>query len=218
MAGAAIIFIAGLSPRVRRHLAAEAHDTGRAGSISACAEASLRKRLLQRVCKVYLRVCGGIANAMRGITPATGLSPRVRRHRLLSYGYVRHGGSISACAEASRIQHESVQWTRVYLRVCGGIAPTPLRLRPARGLSPRVRRHRRAERYALSQYGSISACAEASPSRSWLRLQYKVYLRVCGGIAVYPDLDVLRVGLSPRVRRHPCVIVTPGLCAQQHRE
>ena len=90
--------------------------------------------------------------------------------------------SISACAEASFAEVVQEDVHGVYLRVCGGIKLSLHLLTPLRGLSPRVRRHRPHRRTDLHTKGSISACAEASPTLRGRPLVVQVYLRVCGGI------------------------------------
>ena len=70
----------------------------------------------------------------------------------------------------------------VYLRVCGGIWSLALSMASTAGLSPRVRRHLADLVLPEANRGSISACAEASSSRSDGLPGARVYLRVCGGI------------------------------------
>ena len=131
----------GLSPRVRRHPLLPHPFHAQPGSISACAEASCRSNSPEAGCQVYLRVCGGITGATQGYGQHMGLSPRVRRHRMLATERDQLLGSISACAEASRGNREARQRCWVYLRVCGGIRTKANGHEPIWGLSPRVRRH-----------------------------------------------------------------------------
>ena len=115
---------------------------------------------------------------------------------------LRRSGSISACAEASCLWQKPGSSVAVYLRVCGGIGRFRSRDVRAKGLSPRVRRHRAISVEKGGRQGSISACAEASGPRQQPGGDAGVYLRVCGGI---PRLGWGRgypLGLSPRVRRH----------------
>ena len=90
----------------------------------------------------------------------------------------------------------------VYLRVCGGIPFNSRKNRRTAGLSPRVRRPPAPTGGPYLLSGSISACAEASPTPLVGDLLPAVYLRVCGGIASTAAIGVHCRGLSPRVRRH----------------
>ncbi len=177
-------FRAGLSPRVRRHPQHGAGPPGRTGSISACAEASCIGLRWRQPSRVYLRVCGGISCFPTGWRGSTGLSPRVRRHRIRPSTTRVRIGSISACAEASAGRSARPHRCEVYLRVCGGICIYLLTAQAGAGLSPRVRRHPTDPSPLGTRIGSISACAEAS-ARSHVRASPSgVYLRVCGGILV----------------------------------
>ena len=58
---------------------------------------------------------------------------------------------------------------------------------------------------------SISACAEAPPTRCSCACTPEVYLRVCGGTEFLRQKLGLFQGLSPRVRRHPPQLIdAPG--------
>ena len=110
----------GLSPRVRRHQSVSDPSESIRRSISACAEAPLRKICTGLADQVYLRVCGGTRPGRGTERPAEGLSPRVRRHQSNGSGGSSPGWSISACAEAPSFGPARSTIQRVYLRVCGG--------------------------------------------------------------------------------------------------
>ena len=192
----------GLSPRVRRHQQPSGVFCVCARSISACAEASDKKKCDLPDDQVYLRVCGGIRVVLAVNQLHQGLSPRVRRHPLLIASAILNRGSISACAEASILARAEEAVLQVYLRVCGGIRFSSLISGRVQGLSPRVRRHHEAGRNIPPVSGSISACAEASCVSAVSGVSSSVYLRVCGGILQDRKLMTGQEGLSPRVRRH----------------
>ena len=139
---------------------------------------------------------------------AQGLSPRVRRHHDPTQRHALARGSISACAEASCYDLAKQHSPGVYLRVCGGIDKRRIAPDATLGLSPRVRRHHGRRGARRTETRSISACAEASSSSARRRYTHEVYLRVCGGIVVLRQVGTHERGLSPRVRRHPCDILS----------
>ena len=151
----------GLSPRVRRHPTDGAYVHRAHGSISACAEAPGYDTPLLSARGVYLRVCGGTRASCLSRTKVKGLSPRVRRHLLKTLPRRRAVRSISACAEAPGNTTPTTRTGWVYLRVCGGTSSCDLGSQGARGLSPRVRRHRCSVLRCRKERRSISACAEA---------------------------------------------------------
>ena len=153
--------------------------------------------------RVYLRVCGGTHAGRDVVSPAPGLSPRVRRHHPEREVEAFRRGSISACAEAPGTGRSPHTGRRVYLRVCGGTRTAKHPFRQERGLSPRVRRHHVSVMTFIDEEGSISACAEAPGSSRWLGAARGVYLRVCGGTMLLCSSMRFFPGLSPRVRRHP---------------
>ena len=69
---------AGLSPRVRGNLHANAFFLPRPGSIPACAGEPLSDLEVLVTMEVYPRVCGGTAGNRRHVSRREGLSPRVR--------------------------------------------------------------------------------------------------------------------------------------------
>ena len=84
-------------------------------------------------------MCGGTSWLATGLTPAGGLSPRVRGNPYRFAMTTARERSIPACAgEPSHGEADTMRW-RVYPRVCGG---TPYCFQVnlmATGLSPRVR-------------------------------------------------------------------------------
>jgi len=89
----------GLSPRVRRYPNSISRNTGRTGSISACAEVPATVPKPAEQTSVYLRVCGGTAVRDVVFESEYGLSPRVRRYPTDEHFAEQYDGSISACAE-----------------------------------------------------------------------------------------------------------------------
>jgi len=193
----------GLSPRVRSHRAGRSQEAAGDGSISACAESSSVGSELCWSPRVYLRVCGVIHTTTTVSKPSLGLSPRVRSHLAERYVIVSGMGSISACAESSSTLPAGGWQPRVYLRVCGVIASARRQGGRSRGLSPRVRSHRRCRAVAAARSGSISACAESSEQPQNRYASPRVYLRVCGVISHWKCQASFSLGLSPRVRSHP---------------
>ena len=93
----------GLSPRVRGNQARMETYRYRKGSIPACAGEPGTNVLCSFEVRVYPRVCGGTASALRGCLPASGLSPRVRGNLAHYVAEVHRHWSIPACAgEPSR--------------------------------------------------------------------------------------------------------------------
>ena len=155
---------------------------------------------VERISRVYPRVCGGTPPAAPCMTTTTGLSPRVRGNRC-ELSAVRVGPwSIPACAGEPHQQLRFPSLAPVYPRVCGGTA-TPAATEPdAPGLSPRVRGNLRRAVTGAMGHGSIPACAGEPlgipTDPTWAR----VYPRVCGGTIVVQRHEGEEEGLSPRVR------------------
>jgi len=108
------------SPRVRRHPRRSFRKRRRRCSISACAEAPLRKWPTGAWERLDLRVCGGTQSDATDRRHTSARSPRVRRHLLRLHDYAGSDSSISACAEAPRIGPCQWRSARLDLRVCGG--------------------------------------------------------------------------------------------------
>ena len=113
-------------------------------------------------------------------------------------------GSIPADAGAPALQAGQCGPREVYPRGCGGTMRRSSSTRQRRGLSPRMRGHRNGNRVALDSAGSIPADAGAPKTTSGSGLAPTVYPRGCGGTTEQADAPVLRQGLSPRMRGHPC--------------
>ena len=88
----------------------------------------------------------------------------------------------------------------VYPRVCGGSTAARLRVRPAAGLSPRVRGKPAALPVAVIITRSIPACAGEALWNSKAFRPASVYPRVCGGSIFRGRGIAVGSGLSPRVR------------------
>ena len=89
---------------------------------------------------VYRRACGGatvreVRKGRRG-----GLSPRVRRSRMLTMRRSRPSGSIAARAAEPETVRSSLTYLTVYRRACGGANSGVVPWARVAGLSPRVRR------------------------------------------------------------------------------
>ena len=165
-------------------------------------------------------MCGGTCHRLGATYPVHDLSPRVRGNLLAPASlpgriwsipacagepYVddtRNGvaRSIPACAGEPRGRRRMLETLQVYPRVCGGTqfasAPVPA----VQGLSPRVRGNRRRCCLTALRLRSIPACAGEPPLAVNDGQGSRVYPRVCGGTEPDELLDILRMGLSPRVR------------------
>ena len=155
----------GLSPRVRGNQGSMIPLTGREGSIPACAGEPQPARTATCPSGVYPRVCGGTSSRLVRISPASGLSPRVRGNPDAAAPPASNPGSIPACAG------EPLGWGKlaavdgVYPRVCGGTSTPAGGVCDQRGLSPRVRGNLGAGQDVLRPAGSIPACAGEPPCR-----------------------------------------------------
>jgi len=129
----------GLSPRVRGNPVKVRDEISPSRSIPACAGESQRMSYGSASASVYPRVCGGISMTNWLIFPPVGLSPRVRGNRFSIFLLLKWKGSIPACAGESRLASQKNGWTKVYPRVCGGIASIASGQCSNWGLSPRVR-------------------------------------------------------------------------------
>ena len=177
----------GLSPRVRGNLFEAGVDVVVERSIPACAGEPLRGRGRRSRRTVYPRVCGGTQPSELDLRMAMGLSPRVRGNPIeagSAGGLVR---SIPACAGEPRGSCPTADRFGVYPRVCGGTV--------TKNGSPTI------------SEGSIPACA-GEPRRSARRsISPAVYPRVCGGTMVEIPRVGEALGLSPRVRGNPPLVV-----------
>ena len=89
---------------------------------------------------------------------------------------------------------------RVYPRVCGGTAGQPLAGSLGNGLSPRMRGNRAVAHCRRACPGSIPAYAGEPGLPQFRRRGGWVYPRVCGGTYRPCPLQVVAIGLSPRMR------------------
>ena len=88
----------------------------------------------------------------------------------------------------------------VYPRVCGGTRQRTIRKRWRIGLSPRMRGNRRNCCPPPRGMRSIPAYAgEPQPAR-YIRPEWRVYPRVCGGTGLLTRRSTCAGGLSPRMR------------------
>ena len=197
----------GLSPRVRGNRGRGAAGEGESGSIPACAgePATTCRRSCAR--RVYPRVCGGTPPCPCRAPSTTGLSPRVRGNRLDVGADCVADGSIPACAGEPPLFCPFARLRGVYPRVCGGTTEDAFRDGATTGLSPRVRGNRPQHVAHLPIAGSIPACAGEPAKLAPTDGSWRVYPRVCGGTVVRTVADAERVGLSPRVRGNPAVVV-----------
>ena len=96
----------------------------------------------------------------------------------------------------------------VYPRVCGGTQ----QLRPDQmtfmGLSPRVRGNPNSVPSGAPSGGSIPACAGEPYALVGIGSSSGVYPRVCGGTVAISSRRSIRIGLSPRVRGNPAVLLS----------
>ena len=190
----------GLSPRVRGNRPTSPRRAARPGSIPACAGEPRPGPAAAALGWVYPRVCGGTGAATMVDLLRRGLSPRVRGNHLLSGQIDYNTGSIPACAGEPHLCHQGNLEAPVYPRVCGGTIELGSAILNDVGLSPRVRGNRPTSPRRAARPGSIPACAgEPRPGPAAAALGW-VYPRVCGGTGAATMVDLLRRGLSPRVR------------------
>ena len=149
----------GLSPRVRGNHTLLLAVWLAGGSIPACAGEPLFHNRLERMVRVYPRVCGGTPVVDSDGKPDWGLSPRVRGNQAEKGYFARFARSIPACAGEPDC---SILWesnNEVYPRVCGGTNVEVLAENQNKGLSPRVRGNRYPRWRHRDRNGSIPACA-----------------------------------------------------------
>ena len=170
------------------------------GSIPACAGEPPTTSGVDMATWVYPRVCGGTFLRAQEHSGGIGLSPRVRGNRRRAGGRNEHVRSIPACAGEPASSRCCCCIATVYPRVCGGTAASSSGSLPLVGLSPRVRGNRARRECGERRGGSIPACAGEPSVTSRLHAAREVYPRVCGGTEERARMDVVVVGLSPRVR------------------
>ena len=171
----------GLSPRGRgkRHILNPPAVSDR--SIPAWAGETPLAGLSVAPWRVYPRVGGGNQYIVAGATSGSGLSPRGRGKPPLAVADAGVLGSIPAWAgETPSIKARPI-FSAVYPRVGGGNVIPLLPSRAMKGLSPRGRGKRRAERHHADILGSIPAWAGETPTSRRLLMSETVYPRVGGG-------------------------------------
>jgi len=173
-----------------------------AGSIPTCVGASLLLHLEASLVRVYPHVCGGIASKVPGVSPSSGLSPRVWGHPREGREHELKRRSIPTCVGASRLTTLPVYVQEVYPHVCGGIWRCRDSSSSIRGLSPRVWGHLAPKQLWATHMRSIPTCVGASGPSVPSLLPSEVYPHVCGGIELRRNRDPRREGLSPRVWGH----------------
>ena len=192
--------VQGLSPRVRGNLLVWVAGSLVWGSIPACAGEPRARSECNLRSRVYPRVCGGTANAMRDAIDFRGLSPRVRGNRAERRGPGPPSWSIPACAGEPETVREMSAYQWVYPRVCGGTFLHNAKWRVRIGLSPRVRGNHHPCALSIWSCGSIPACAGEPGQEITGTMVREVYPRVCGGTTLSTWGGALWYGLSPRVR------------------
>ena len=190
----------GLSPRVRGNRRPRFCSASTGRSIPACAGEPAMAVIRSSWARVYPRVCGGTARALRRVASYWGLSPRVRGNPGQERYVRKPSGSIPACAGEPNPTSSRIIKRRVYPRVCGGTQRRRGNAGCRQGLSPRVRGNRCAGRDGEPPSGSIPACAGEPGAAGPQGLFDRVYPRVCGGTVRSFVKTTLRWGLSPRVR------------------
>ena len=132
-----------------------------------------------------------------------GLSPRVRGNPGAPRRTRSQTRSIPACAGEPPPCPLWRPLCRVYPRVCGGTRAPRTISRMRAGLSPRVRGNRRGVAGVGHVIGSIPACAGEPTAGTSSGMTPRVYPRVCGGTRPREAMNLVRAGLSPRVRGNP---------------
>ena len=166
LAIAAVVFVGGLSPRVRGNRRRGLTGALEKRSIPACAGEPGTRCSWWTTAGVYPRVCGGTAWCPVCRRVVLGLSPRVRGNRTPRRFRPLLARSIPACAGEPGTRCSWWTTAGVYPRVCGGTRQSRTAIRPAPGLSPRVRGNLQRPAPAALSDGSIPACAGEPPRPS----------------------------------------------------
>ena len=206
--------VEGLSPRVRGIPYALGVRRRSAGSIPACTGNPCRDRGGRRRRRVYPRVYGESLLCAPAWRCAWGLSPRVRGIPGPLVQARADTGSIPACTGNPRPAVHRGTAGRVYPRVYGESAVSPETVRPAVGLSPRVRGIHPEPRVVVNERGSIPACTGNPGAPARAESSSGVYPRVYGESARTLLGEQVAGGLSPRVRgiriRTALAVQSPG--------
>ena len=197
---AGIVWLLGLSPRVRGNRPLDLHPQEMTRSIPACAGEPAAANELIEVEAVYPRVCGGTFFCLSSSSNLCGLSPRVRGNRRESLHVESALGSIPACAGEPLAPDRKDAQPEVYPRVCGGTMGDRMVEAWNDGLSPRVRGNRGRSGVGADKAGSIPACAGEPIAAVKAQRNARVYPRVCGGTPGRMGRNGAEPGLSPRVR------------------
>ena len=194
------IAISGLSPRVRGNPPLPCPRSKPKRSIPACAGEPAPPHSPPSPGMVYPRVCGGTAPACTRFADRSGLSPRVRGNPGGGVHDVQLGGSIPACAGEPAKTRPFLRRRSVYPRVCGGTLRDMALSRRRSGLSPRVRGNPGNVSPVDRVNRSIPACAGEPGGHCRASHRRRVYPRVCGGTHHKFLVEMVKPGLSPRVR------------------
>ena len=100
----------------------------------------------------------------------------------------------------------------VYPRVCGGTSFVGSGQQFLNGLSPRMRGNPATDEPQIPNAGSIPAYAGEPRQDKTQGVAQPVYPRVCGGTSISPPMNIVAVGLSPRMRGNPQSAPESGIC------
>ena len=190
----------GLSPRVRGNPRAGPGVSRGGGSIPAGAGEPGRRGAFSGRPGVYPRGCGGTPARSTQPPLRPGLSPRVRGNRRPLTRGPKLVGSIPAGAGEPASGPGRIARRGVYPRGCGGTGASWRVLRPAGGLSPRVRGNPPRDTARSEKDGSIPAGAGEPSATDPPAITSEVYPRGCGGTSLADAMVADIEGLSPRVR------------------
>ena len=190
----------GLSPRLRGNLNTARASRSWSRSIPASAGEPSPPAGSGAAPWVYPRVCGGTTMHQAQSLARTGLSPRLRGNLQTLVDTRVPKRSIPASAGEPPPPAQRRRGCRVYPRVCGGTARTPLRQSAPTGLSPRLRGNLENSMLPGMMCGSIPASAGEPQGCGRRVLPLQVYPRVCGGTTWTIRGRVSSDGLSPRLR------------------
>ena len=129
-----------------------------------------------------------------------GLSPRVRGNQRTGGNRGAIGGPIPASAGEPVTGIGGIEGVKAYPRECGGTSTMLRRLVEPVGLSPRVRGNLCCLRNGEENPGPIPASAGEPTSAPGYNFPEWAYPRECGGTDKVQQLNLLPLGLSPRVR------------------
>ena len=192
----------GLSPRLRGHPNASTVNPRSLRSIPALAGPPFTPVVKTLSKRVYPRACGATVSAEAVFSMIGGLSPRLRGHPLRRALDEPALGSIPALAGPPHGEADRGRSGRVYPRACGATRKVRHRAALQRGLSPRLRGHRKQISLDPMPDGSIPALAGPPPTTSCLAMNTRVYPRACGATRAPRPTESAEKGLSPRLRGH----------------